>query len=77
MKHCCRNCHFLAREDAIERAGRFTKTWKKEERKKGQVITVPGLARAPKWRQGVWDKGADPESKPKIEEILDQNRKNE
>ena len=77
MKHCCRNCHFLAREDVIERAGRFTNTWTKEEREKGQMATLPGLARASKCARGVWDTGVDPELKSKLDEILDQNRKGE
>ena len=77
MKHCCRNCHFLAREDVFENGQRFSNTWTKEEREKGQMDAVPGLPRAAKCRQGIWDTGVDPTLNAKLEEILDQNRKNE
>ena len=76
-KYCCRNCHFLAREDVFENGQRFTNTWTKEEREKGQIRRPEELASAPKCWQGIWDTGVNPELNSKLEEILDKNRKND
>ena len=77
MKHCCRECHFLAREDVFEHGQRFTNTWSKKEREKGQIIRPEELASAPKCRQGIWDTGIDPNLNSKLEEIIDKNRKDD
>ena len=75
MKHCCRNCHFLAREDVFEHGQRFTNTWTKEEREKGQIIKPERLASAPKCWRGVWDTGVSPALNSVLEEIIDKDRK--
>ena len=77
MRHCCRNCHFLAREDVFDPGQRMTNTWSKEEREKGQIIKPEQLASAPKCWQGIWDTGIDPLLKSKLEGILDKNRKDD
>lgn len=75
MKHRCRNCHFLAREDVRQNGFRSTHSWTKEEREKGRIIIPEELASAPKCRQGIWDTGIDPNLNSKLEEIIDKNRK--
>ena len=75
MKHCCRNCHFLAREDVFEPGQRFTNTWSKEEREKGQIVKPEKLASAPKCWRGVWDTGVSPALNSVLEEIIDKDRK--
>lgn len=77
MKHCCRNCHFLAREDVFEHGQRFTNTWTKEERKKGQITRPEELASAPKCWRGIWDTGVDPGLNSILEEIIDRDREND
>ena len=73
QEHCCRRCHFLTREDASS-GQRFKFTWTKEEREKGQVKHKERFT--PMCWLGIWDTGADPTLNTKLEEILDQNRKN-
>lgn len=74
MRHCCRNCHFLARTDYFDSGARHTNTWSKEEREKG------GLRRkelsAASCRRGIWDTGVNPELNTRLEEVIDKNRKN-
>ena len=74
-KHCCRNCHFLAREDVFENGQRYTNTWTEKEREKGQIIRPEELASAPKCRKGFWDTGIDPELNTRLEEVIDKDRK--
>ena len=75
MKHCCRNCHFLAREDVFHPGQRMTNTWTKEEREKGRIIIPEKIASAPKCWRGIWHTGIDPNLKSKLEELIDKNRK--
>ena len=73
-KQCCRNCHFLAREDGAHSGQSLTNSWTEEEREKGQLAHE--WSAAPKCRQGIWDTGVDPRLKATLEEILDKNRRN-
>lgn len=88
MKHCCRNCHFLAREypadsprhrDDVSLVGDKPKSrrrsWTKEERETGQM-KHEAIA-SPMCHKGIWDAGINPELNSKLEEIIDKNRKND
>ena len=74
MKHCCRNCHFLARTDYFENGVSHTFTWSKEEREEGEP-KYPEISAASCWR-GIWDTGVNPELNTRLEEVIDKNRKN-
>lgn len=74
MKHSCRNCHFLAKLRHDE-AGKFVYSWSKAEREKGQV-DIEGIY-SPFCRRGIWDTGISPELKSNLEEIINENRRDD
>ena len=74
MKHCCRNCHFLAREYVHDNGERYTFTWTKEEREKGQIRHKE--FGAPFCWRGIWHTGVSQEMNSRLEEVIDKNRKN-
>ena len=82
MKHCCRECHFLAREyppvsprHHDDRPQSRRRSWTKEERETGQMKHENTAS--PMCYQGIWDAGINQELKSKLEEIIDKNRKDD
>ena len=71
MKHCCRNCHFLAKR---KKAYSYNYSWTNEERERGQVGDdyVGEFC----WI-GLWDKGKKPHLNCDLKKLLDKNRKNQ
>ena len=68
-KHCCRNCHFLAK---YIRAGEFAFPWNAEERKLGKVDDNY----CPECHHTVWSAGIKPSLKAKLTEEIDHKRDN-
>lgn len=75
MKHCCRKCHFLAKEHG--RPGGILSSsfsWTKKERSEGKVD-------GSHWniccKKGIWDEGIEPELISRLEEVIDKNRKDD
>ena len=88
MKHCCRECHFLAREypadfprhrDEALLVGGMPQSrrmsWSKEERETGQMKHEK--IASPMCCQGIWDAGIDPNLNSKLDELIDKNRKDD
>lgn len=74
MKHCCKNCHFLAKvhiwRDGSER--RFC--WSQEERSKFRPKHDELSAEC---AEGVWSTRIDPHLNQRLKEILQKDRKGE
>lgn len=71
MRHCCRNCHFLAKEHT-DRTGRsLSGTWSAKERESMKIEDYY----VAKCAEGIWDTGIDPNLRESLHEILRKNRK--
>ena len=74
MRHCCRNCHFLAKTYYLDSGAKHTYTWSKEEREKGEIRHKKHGA--PSCWRGIWDTGVNQELNARLEKVIDKNRKN-
>ena len=74
MRHCCKNCHFLARVD-ISRDGREGRTsWTPEERSNLSLRYDEPSAECAK---GVWSTRVDRQLVSELQDILLKDRKND
>ena len=65
IRHCCRNCHFLAKE-LIDCRHVSNHSWSAQDRKNLQI----GDMYSAKCAEGIWDTGVNPELKLHLKEIL-------
>ncbi len=71
MKHCCKNCQFLSEFAMI--AADIEKrplSWNKDER---ESLSLPAPWAA-ECSEGIWSTGIDPDLKPRLKEVLTQDR---
>ena len=71
-RHCCKNCHFLAKE-VNDSGGIRRLAWSNQERTSLQVKDHY----AANCHRGVWDTGIDPSLNSHLSNILLQDRKNQ
>ena len=67
MKHCCKNCHFLARVHIGPNGEEFRFAWSKEERSN---LSLRHEEQPAECAKGVWSTRIDPHLKAELEEIL-------
>ncbi len=72
MKHCCLNCHFLAKESHDTVGGPHVFSWNSKDRKR-KMIKDHYSANC--W-WGMWDAGVDPQLAVKLIETININRAN-
>ena len=70
-RHCCKNCHFLAKDVVNEAGFRSSSSWNKDERDKLRVAELW----AAKCHIGVWDTGVDPALNSRLPETLLEDRR--
>ena len=70
MQNCCKNCHFLAKENVNDAGHRGSSTWSAQERSDLHVKDYW----AAKCVQGIWDTGIDPHLNSRLREILEKDR---
>ena len=73
MRHCCRNCHFLAKDHIGPTGDVRTFSWDEEERTNSS-LGIKEDHRAKCYR-GVWNTGIDPTLNSNLKEVLSENRK--
>lgn len=76
MKHCCKNCHFLAKDVVILAPGKqqvHTLTWDADERR-NLTVSTNHYARC---EQGIWSTRIDPSLKSRFAELLTQDRRDQ
>ena len=72
MKHCCLNCHFLAKESRDAVAGPHVFSWNSKDRNR-KIIKDHYAAKC--W-WGIWDAGVDPKLTEKLMDIVNVSRAN-
>jgi hypothetical protein len=72
MKHCCLNCHFLAKESRDAVAGPHVFSWNSKDRNRK---TIKDHYAAKCW-WGIWDAGVDPKLTEKLMDIVNVSRAN-
>ena len=73
MKHCCKNCHFLAKVHVGRTGEERTHTWGEEERSNLRLRIEEDHRAA--CRKGIWDTGVDPHLNSSLKDILLEDRK--
>ena len=72
MKQCCRNCHFLMNTFRPPNGISYKTSWNKQQRETGKLQKCY----SPSCWFGIWDVGIEPSLTGKLNEIIDENRKN-